>query len=124
MGLLDGDIAALFGGAFGQFYLDGTLIRTGISHDGQGGGSATDGAPQPCKLQIDGCSDRQQGQDGYTAKDVSIIVLQSGITGGDINENTIITPATGLYAGTQFQVRTPIDRDPANSYWQFRATPK
>lgn len=123
MSLLDGEIAGLFGDVFGAFYLDGVLVRTTLTGDGAGGGSASDDAGQPCKLQIDSCSDRQQRQDGYTEKDVSIIVLQSGIVGGDINPNVKITPASGPYAGMTFQARTPVDRDPANSYWQFRATP-
>lgn len=116
MGALDGGIQALFGTAFGVLYLDGTLVRVTLTSDGQGGGTATP-TPQSCKLQVDACTEAMRAQAGYTDKDVRIIVLQSGVTGGDIDTDCKI-----IARGVTYDVAW-VTQDPAVSYWECRATP-
>lgn len=120
MGALDGGVAAVFGAAFGGLYLPGTLIRETMIEDGQGGGSVVD-IPQDCRVQIDACTEEMRQQPGYTAKDMRLLVLQSGVTGGDIDTDCSVTPLTGRHAGSVFEIAW-VTQDPASSYWECRGT--
>jgi hypothetical protein len=123
MGLLDGEISALFGTVFGGLYLNGTLTRVTIVPDGEGGGSSTE-TTQPCKVQIDACTEVMRAAPGYGDEDVRLLILQASVTtGGPINSDCSVTPATGRHAGRKFDLHAPITEDPASSYWECRATP-
>lgn len=115
MGLLDGGIQSVMGSAFNFLYLPGTLTRVTLTDDGQGGGSSTP-ATQPCRVQIDACTEQMRQQAGYTAKDVRLLVLQAGVSGGDIDTNCKVTAK-----GATYQIAW-VTQDPGASYWECRAT--
>lgn len=117
MGLLDGDIADLFGTAFGSFYLAGTISTVTYTDDGSGSLTRVTASAVACKVQRDACTERQKLEDGYTAKDVRLIVLQSGAGA---------TPQPGdrlTVAGTTYTLGPTITQDPAASYWECRGVP-
>lgn len=116
MSLLDGDIRTLFGEVFGEFYLDGTIISVTHTDDGYGGYTETT-TEQPCKLQVDACTDRQKLEQGYTARDVRVLVLQASITGRPSPGNRIVAK------GIEYVCGPVVTEDPASSYWEVRATP-
>ena len=116
MGALDGGIRALFGTAFGAFYLDATLVRVTLVPDGQGGGIRTT-TNEAVKVQQDTVSEFTRVQAGYAQNERRFIILQSGITG----------PVTGdcelIFEGVTHMLSHP-EQDPARSYWAVRAVPK
>lgn len=122
MGLLDGGISALFGTVFSGLFLPATLTRVAVTNDGEGGASVAEDS-QPCSAQVDSVTEAMRQAPGYTTKDVRLIVLQSGVTGGQIDTDCKVTMNAGAYAGTTFKLSAPITVDPASSYWECRATP-
>lgn len=121
MGLLSGEIKALFGEVFGSLYLAGTLTRQTLVDNGKGGGTSTT-AEQPCKVQVDACTASMRAQDGYTDDDVRLIVLKAGITGGELDTDCQVTPTEGDHAGITYDIQSHTD-DPAGSYWECRGKP-
>lgn len=118
MGILDGGIQAVFGAAFGSIYLGGSLIRVALNEDGQGGGNPVDGAPVPIRVQTDACDERMRGQDGYTDKDVKLLVLRAGVPGGDIDTDCRIIDGRG----DEYEIAW-VGTDPGQAYWECRGTP-
>lgn len=115
MALLDGDISALFGSVFSGIYLDGTLTRVTLVDDGEGGYTQTP-IDNPCKVQIDACTERQKLELGYSAHDVRLLVLQAGLS--EIRNGDIVT-----VRGVGYTVGPTITMDPAASYWEARGIP-
>lgn len=115
MGLLDGGIQAIMGSAFGFLYLPGTLARVTFTDDGKGGGSTSE-LNQPCRVQRDACTEQMRQQPGYTAQDVRLLILQAGVSGGDIDTDCKVTAQ-----GETYQIAW-VTQDPASSYWECRAT--
>lgn len=121
MGLLDGGIQAVMGSAFGWLYLPGTLTRVTMTDDGMGGGAETT-ADQDCRVQVDACTEAMRQQAGYTATDVRLIILQAGVSGGDIKTDDRVTVLAGPHAGRTFEIASVGPVDPGSSYWECRAT--
>lgn len=117
MGLLDGDIAGLFGTVFGTFYLDGTLSQNAVwVPDGQGGGDYAPSDPVAVKYQIDQVDEATRVAGGYSQDDVRFLVLQQpGLTLTGDSELTV--------GGRTYLLRTP-QQDPAKSYFEVWGTPK
>lgn len=119
MGLLDGGIQSLFGTAFAFLYLPGTLTRVLLTDNGKGGGSLIPSS-QPCRVQVDTCTEAMRQQAGYTDTDVRLLILQAGVTGGAIDTDCTVTVDSGPLAGKSFAVAF-VTQDPASSYWECRA---
>lgn len=115
MGLLDGDIAALFSDVFGTFYLDGTLTTNQWVPDGMGGGSEVP-TNTVIKYQIDQVDEATRVAGGYSQDDVRFLVLQQpGLTLTGDSEITV--------GGRTYLLRTP-RQDPAKSYWEVWGVPR
>lgn len=115
MGLLDGDIANLFGQVFGTFYLDATLIRVTLVPDGEGGGT-TSTTTTAAKVQRDAITEAMRTNGGYTQRDARFLILRSP-TVGDLTSDDRLD-----HDGTTWALSNP-ESDPAGSYWAVRATP-
>lgn len=117
MGLLDGDIAGLFGTVFGSFYLDGTLTQNPVwVPDGQGGGSYETPDPVAVKVQEDQVDEATRVAGGYSQDDVRFLVLQQpGLTLTGDSELTV--------GGRTYLLRTP-RQDPAKSYYECWGVPR
>jgi hypothetical protein len=117
MSLLDAEIQSLFGDVFGVIYLDGSLIPTGYTDDGQGGLIPNSPSAIPIKVQIDACTERQKLEAGYSARDVRLLVLQSGL------DERITTNHNIVAKGVTYTLGPTITEDPASSYFEIRGTP-
>jgi len=115
MGLLDGDISALFSAAFSGMYLDGTLTAgTGdptYSTDGTITGYSS--SSTAIKVQIDTATEAMRRADGFAEGDVRIIILADGI--GDV------TSDNGATIGGKAYRLLSADLDAAASHWVCRA---
>lgn len=122
MSLLDGDLQAVFGSAFGPLLLDGTLINPSLTEDGYGGFNDGADSTAAVKLMFEEYSDFTRAKYDIPAKDVKLIVLQEGVTiGGDP-----AVPAKGWEVtarGTTYRIED-IDQDPAQAAWVFQGRPK
>lgn len=112
MSLLDAEIQTLFGSVFGALYLDGTLTRVTLVDDGFGG-LTQNSADEPIKVQRDACTEQQRLEQGYSASDVRLLILQSGVDVFDTNCRVTVL-------GETYQLGPVITQDPARSYFEAR----
>jgi hypothetical protein len=112
MGLLDGDLAAVFASAFDGFYLDATLHKANLDDDGQGGGSVAR-SDYPAKAQLDSTTDRQQNSEGYVDTDQRIFVLASGLAMEPTTDDEITVD------GRRWMIAS-VATDPAGAYYELR----
>ncbi len=112
MGLLDGQLAGVFSSIMGTFFLDASLFRAVISHDGEGGGSNSFAAPEAVKAQLDSTTTAQQGGDGFIDTDQRILVLASGIA-------PISTDDEIAVGGKRWAIAS-VTVDPVGSYYDLR----
>ena len=115
MALLDGGMAAIFGAAFGGVYLPATLHRKQDAVRDAGGsitsgGGTTDVA---CRAQRDAVTERMRLADGYTDRDVRILVLAASFSG------TITTDDEITVAGVRYAIGS-VDMDPAGVAYDLR----
>lgn len=110
MGLLDGDIAALFGSVFGGLYLDGTLTKVTLVDDGVGGYTTTT-ATHAIKGQTDSLDEEMIAAAGVASNAVKLIVLQSGVP------VTLTTDDRVTLGGKEWLISGPVNQDPARSHW-------
>jgi hypothetical protein len=116
MGLLDGQIQALFGTVFAGIYPDGTLIKESFVDDGMGGGSLTP-ASYPIKVQVDRYSEAFVASRGLPAGSTRLIVLQHGVTVIPDSDDKITT------LGKTYRIATIEGVDTAQAAWFLRAVP-
>jgi hypothetical protein len=116
VGLLDGDIAALFGSVMGEFYLPATLRKVTLVTDGYGGGTETV-TTESVRIQEDLIKEEVRAQMGYTQDTKRFLILQSSVSG----------PVTGdselTHDGVTYMLQKP-EQDPAKSYWSVIGVPK
>lgn len=115
MGLLDGDIAALFGTAFSGLYLDATL-HTGTgdpTYDAGGNVTGYSGGDTAIKAQVDVATEAMHRFEGYAEGDARIIVLAQGI-------GTITTDHQITVRGQLWHILFA-ELDAAASHWICRA---
>lgn len=112
MSLLDAEIQSLFGSVFGALYLDGTVTRVTLLDDGFGGLTETT-VSAPAKIQRDACTENQRLEQGYSASDVRLLILQAGIDPIDTNCRVTVL-------GVEYQLGPVITQDPARSYFECR----
>ena len=114
--LLDGGLQGVFADAFSGLYLDGTLTLVSYADDGAGDLTQS-GISEPVKLQVDEVTERQKIEEGYTSRDVRILILQRGVSDRP-------KPGSQVSAkGVVYSVGPIITEDPAATYWQIRGTP-
>lgn len=115
MGLLDGGVTAIFGAAFGGFYLDATLhAGTGEPiYDAGGNIIGYTGGDTACKAQVDAATDAMRRADGYAEGDSRIIVLAQGI--GTVDSDNEITVREKRWRLLSAEL------DAAASHWVCRA---
>lgn len=115
-GLLDGDgIKNMFNSVLSSIYGKGVLIRTTMVRQSGGVMVPVDQPPVAVRVQIDRCTEAMRQAQGYTEKDVRMLVLQAGVPGQMITSNDKIV------ARGQTWKLYEIYEDPARVYWGGRA---
>lgn len=117
MTLLNGDIRSLFGSVFGGIYDDGTLTRVSQTSDGVGGLTPSTATPVAVKVQVDACTEVQKLEDGWSQKDVRLLVLQDGVSPKPKNGDRIVAKSITYTLGPI------VTEDPASSYAECRGAP-
>ncbi|EHJ62822.1 hypothetical protein [Novosphingobium pentaromativorans] len=113
MGLLDGDIAALFSAAFSGMYLDATVnAGTGEPIYGAGGViTGYSGSSQAAKAQVDAATQAMRQADGFAEGDVRLIILANGVAVTSDHSVTV--------AGVKYSLQS-VELDAAASHWVCR----
>lgn len=115
MSALDGGIRAMFGAAFGSFYLDGTLVKVANTYATDGTISTVE-TTEAVKVQQDSVDERTRAEGGYQQNEEKFLILQNGVTG----------PVSGdcklIFEGNTYMLSSP-NQDPARSYWSVRGVP-
>lgn len=113
-------IAAGFSTALGGPYVDAVVLSRGkAEYDAGGDVIPNTGTPaqRACKAQFDACTEAMRAADGYTAKDMRILVLAASLT-GDLGTDDRLRIASGRYAGT-WLVQS-VGMDPGGIGWELR----
>lgn len=115
MGLLDGGLQAVFAGAFGPLFLDGTLHVATTTPDGEGGVTRTF-ENKPVKGMVDSYSDAYRAAAGIPETDVRLIVLQHGVGAAPDTDSEI------TLRGARYRIMT-VGQDPAQAAWTIQGRP-
>lgn len=115
MGLLDGGGAALFASVFGGMFLDATLHRTTVTHNGAGGGS-TSSTDEAVKVQLEAATEAMRSSGDFTALDVRILMLAQGVDRP--NSDCQVT-----LDGQRYAIMPAVGRDPVGAYWDIHGRP-
>lgn len=118
MGLLDGDIAQLFGDVFGGIYLPATLVKRTVVK-GAGGKLTTVDNSYPCRIQADSCTQAMRDAANYADTDIRLLILQSGLA-VTVDTDCVVTGVRGH----DWSIAGPINQDPAASYFECRGVLK
>lgn len=113
-------IAAGVSSAVGGPYADALVLSRGQPEYDEGGDVVPNtGGPSQrgCKVQFTSCTEAMVQADGYTAKDMRLLILAGTLNGGVGTEDRIKVD-TGHYAGV-WLVQS-VDRDSAGIGWELR----
>lgn len=120
MALLD-DIREIAGDVFGDLLRDATLYFPQRVTNRAGDAAAMVGAGIACKaIEVKG-TEEMRGEEGYSQRDIRILVLQDTAEG--VAPHQLTADALIDFQGVRWRVTGPIERDPADATWTFRATP-
>lgn len=121
MGLLDGQLQAVFGSVFKPLLLDGKIEKIELVDDGYGGYSE---APTEAdiKVMVEGYSAFTRAQAGIPDKDVKLIILQHQVTISPDLDSKVRVLAQGEVVEQLFSIQK-IEKDPAQASWTVQGRP-
>lgn len=120
-GLLDtGALQGIFGSVLSSIYGDGQLIRVVMEWQPGGTTIPVEQPPVSCKVQTDLCTEAMRQQEGYSDKDVRLLVLQSSVEGADLTSDDIIVAKDYRSGDMQRWKLFGLDQDSARAYWEAR----
>lgn len=113
------DIQDMFASVLGGIYEEATLVTMsrGTVRDKETGLFGNTPSRTAVSVQRDVCTTRQMAQQGYSDKDVRIMVLQSGVS---VRPNT----DSEIEYRTETYLVMDVDEDPFRVYWDLRARKK
>lgn len=116
------NIALSVSSAFGGPFHDAEVTDQAEAVTDDGGSIIDPGEPvvRSCSAQVDACTEAMRSAEGYTEKDVRIIVLAATLEGG-ITTDSEIEMLEGDTLG-RFSVQS-VDHDTMGAYWELRARP-
>lgn len=116
MGLLDGDLKAVFGSVFSPLLLTATLHKVTLTDDGTG--SLTPGETDHTVAAMEKKHSAVfRANAGIPSTDINILVMQEGVP-VTIDKDDEIT-----IRGVRYKIKAPINQDAAQAAWDFWATP-
>ena len=113
------DIALGISAAVGGGFHDAVAKWPGEPTMDNGGSIAAPGEPveKPCSVQVDSVTEAMRQADGFTDKDMRLLVLAATLD-GDLDTSAQIEVLAGPHAGTWMVASC--DRDPCGVYWECR----
>lgn len=113
------DIALAFSAAGLGAYHD-ALAKTKGTPTYSGGSIVTPGTPteRTCSVQVDAVTEAMRQAEGYTDRDMRLLVLADTLE-GSLDTDATIDVLEGPYAGTEWMLAS-VDRDPVGAYWECR----
>lgn len=116
-GLLTGGLSAVFAAAFGAIYPPGRLHRR-VGDTFDEGGSLVPGTVETidCQVQVDSVTERMRQADGYTDRDVRLLILAHGLP--EMTTDYQVEVLAGPFAG--MWMVASVDRDPAGAVFDCR----
>lgn len=120
-GLLSGGLAGVFAAAFAPVYLPGRVHRYAPPVYDDGGSIVPGAAPEliDCRVQVDACTEAMRAAEGFTDRDVRLLVLAAGV--GVLTTDDRVEVLSGPNAGV-YLVQS-VGRDPAGAAFECRARP-
>lgn len=120
MALLD-DIQSIAGDVFGELLREATLYLPVRQTNRAGDVSMIEGAGIACRaIEVKG-TEEMRAEEGYSQRDIRILVLQATAEG--VAPHQLTADALIDFQGVRWRITGPIERDPADATWTFRATP-
>lgn len=115
--LLSGGLARVFASAFGGLYLPGRIHRY-ADPAFDAGGSIVPAAPvaTDCRVQVDQVTEAMREAEGYTDRDVRLIILAAGLA--EVTTNDRLEVLAGPHAG--LWLIADVARDPAGAVFDCR----
>lgn len=112
-------IANAFSQRFGGPYHDGYVIVPRRVRLDSGGSLAAPVRPAriACRVQVDVATEAMRAQDGFTDKDVRLLILRDGLA-VELNTDVSVEVAGGPHAGT-YSVQS-VGADAMGVYWDCR----
>lgn len=122
MSILEG-LDAAFNNILGAIYLDARLIRSAVAKETTGATTTRRVDDLDIKLQPNLVTKqmRENAGEQYTSQDARFLVLQVDCTGEKIDP-PLSTGDRIIYGGHTWSL-ADISSDPANVYWDLRASP-
>ena len=119
--LLNGGLAGVFAAAFRPLFLPGYVHRYDAPQFDDGGSIVPGSEPEliDCRVQVDACTEAMRAAEGYTEKDVRLIVLREGV--GPLTTDDRVEVLSGPCAGV-YMVQS-VGLDPAGAAFDCRARP-
>lgn len=108
-------VGGILTSVFGAIYPDGALYR--LTRTEQPNGDVTEAwASEDVKVQQDACTEAQRQQEGYSEKDVRLIVLQAidGVAVAEPSEQDVVFSEGSWWA------LFVVEADAVNSHWSMR----
>lgn len=119
--LLNGGLAGVFAAAFAPLYLPGYVHRYEAPSFDDGGSIVAGNEPDmiDCRVQVDRCTEAMRQAEGYTDRDVRLLVLREGVGAltTDDRVEVLSGPCMGIYLVSSVEV------DPAGAAFDCRARP-
>ena len=113
------DIALGISAATGSGFHDAKAKWTGTATYDAGGSITTPGTPisKDCSVQVDAATEAMRQAEGYTDRDMRLLVLAATLD-GDLDTAATINVLAGPHAG-EWMIAS-VDRDPCGVYWECR----
>lgn len=113
------DIALGVSAAMGGPYHPALARWPGVAVYDDGGSIVQPGVPVEkfCQVQVDAATESMRASEGYTDRDMRLLVLAATLD-GDMDTSATVEVLEGPHAGPWMV--SGVDRDPAGVYWECR----
>lgn len=118
MGLLDGALAGTVFNAFRGIMLDGVVYPSGLTSNGKGGFTKTEGTGVPVKCMIDPATKLMREADGFKDTDVALLILCGAEAVQVELDSEIEITRRGVVS--RYRLMPPLALDAAYTHWLGR----
>ncbi len=117
-------IASGISAALGGPYQAATVTRWTDAEYDEGGSIVTPAQPvnRACKAQVSIPTAQARIADGFTEKEVWVIILAASLA-GDLDTDMSVSIDTGPFAGTSWLLKAPLSLDSMGVTWKAKGSP-